>query len=72
MAFTPDQLQALDDAIASGELTVRANGREVTYRSLRDLLLARDAIARALADASAPSAPAAGSARHRLASFAHD
>lgn len=70
MAFTRQQLQALDDAIASGELTVSHNGRTVTYRSTRDLLLARDAVARALATDSGSST--AGSAHHRLASFSQD
>ncbi|WP_411393334.1 phage head-tail joining protein [Vibrio parahaemolyticus] len=36
MAFTKDDIDALDEAIASGELTVKIDGREVTYRSLND------------------------------------
>ena len=67
MAFTPQDLAAVDAAIASGELTVRANGREVTYRSTADLFKAREAIAAVLA-AQANPARATGP-RHLLASF---
>ena len=67
MAFTPQDLAALDAAIASGELTIRANGREVTYRSLSDLLQARTLIANAIA---AQTMPQRGTGpRHLLASF---
>lgn len=41
MAFTQTQLDAIDTAIASGELSVTYDGRSVTYRSLDDLLKAR-------------------------------
>ncbi|MDB5965178.1 MAG: hypothetical protein JWQ72_1678 [Polaromonas sp.] len=44
MAFTQTDLDAIDAAIASGELTVKHNGREVTYRSMTDLLKARSTI----------------------------
>lgn len=37
MAYTADQLQALQDALASGELTVEFDGKRVTYRSIDDL-----------------------------------
>ena len=67
MAFTPQDLAAIDSAIASGELTIRANGREVTYRSLSDLLQARTLIANAIA---AQTMPLSGTGpRHLLASF---
>lgn len=69
MAFTPQDLQAIDAAIASGEMTVSSNGRSVTYRSIADLFAARAAIARAL---SQQAAPGAGSAGYALASFADD
>ena len=68
MAFTTQDLAAIDAAIASGELTVRANGREVTYRSMADLLKARSAIAASLAAQASPNRPAGPS--HLLASFA--
>lgn len=42
MAYTQDQLDRLDAAIASGALSVRnANGELVTYRSMDDMLRAR-------------------------------
>lgn len=68
MAFTPQDLAALDAAIASGELTISANGRTVTYRSTADLLKAREAIAASLAAQANPARPAGP--RHLLASFA--
>jgi hypothetical protein len=40
MAFTLSQLEALEQAIASGELTVKYDGKEVTYRSMDDLIKA--------------------------------
>lgn len=36
------QIAAIDAAIASGELTVESDGDRVTYRSMADLLKARD------------------------------
>lgn len=44
MAFTSADLAAIDAAIASGELTVTHDGRTVTYRSMSDLLKARQTI----------------------------
>lgn len=44
MAFTTTDLAAINAAIASGELTVRHNGREVTYRSIDDLMQAKRTI----------------------------
>lgn len=52
MAFTQTQLDALDAAIASGELTVKYDGREVTYRSFDQLVKARNFVADRL-----PTAP---------------
>ena len=68
MAFTPQDLAAVDAAIASGELTIRSNGREVTSRSQADLFKAREAISAALAAQANPARPAGP--RHLLASFA--
>lgn len=51
MAFTTSDLAAIDAAIATGELTVTHNGRTVTYRSMTDLLKARQTIAAELAAA---------------------
>lgn len=44
MAFTQTQLDAIETAIASGELRIMFDGREVIYRSIDDLLKARDTI----------------------------
>lgn len=55
MAFTSDDLNNIHAAIASGELTVRVQGREVTYRSLSDLERAK-AIIEADLRATAPAA----------------
>jgi hypothetical protein len=44
MAFTQAQLDAVETAIASGELKVMFDGREIIYRSIDDLLKARNTI----------------------------
>lgn len=62
MAWTQAQLDAIESAIASGELTVRFGDRTVTYRSMEELLQARAVIKESLAAAS-------GTARDRF-SFA--
>lgn len=68
MAFTQNDLTAIDAAIASGELTVRtADGRMVTLRSLSELLQARALIASAVANSS--SATPRSYPRHQLADF---
>ena len=41
MAFTKDDIDALNEAIASGELTVLVDGKQVTYRSVAELLAAK-------------------------------
>lgn len=48
MAWTQQQLEAIEAAIASGELTVRFADRTITYRSIDDLLRARAVIKDAL------------------------
>jgi hypothetical protein len=45
MAFTQTDLDAVNAAIASGELSVEVSGRRVVYRSMDDLLKARSLIA---------------------------
>jgi hypothetical protein len=44
MAYTLSQLQAIEAAIATGELTVEYDGKKVTYRSMVELIQARDLI----------------------------
>lgn len=51
MAFTTTDLDAVNAAIASGELTVKHNGREVTYRSITELLKAKETIEQDIAAA---------------------
>lgn len=54
MAWTTEQLAAVEEAIASGATRVKYADREVSYASLDDLLRLRDRMRRALglADAS--------------------
>ena len=50
MAWTSTDLEAIETAIASGTSRVKfSDGREVEYRSVPDLLKARDAIKQAIA-----------------------
>ena len=67
MAFTPQDLAAVDSAIASGELTVRtADGKLVTLRSVSELLQARQFIRTEVAKA---ASAAHSYPRHQLADF---
>lgn len=68
MAFTPADLEAIDRAIASGELTIRsADGKMVTMRSMDELLAAKSAVTTALNNAA--SATPRAYPRHQLADF---
>ena len=51
MAFTQAQLDALDTAIASGELTVKIGEKLVTYRNVAELMQARSFISQQIANA---------------------
>jgi hypothetical protein len=51
MAFSQADVDALNKAIASGELTVRFGDTSVTYRSLDELLRARDVVSREVSGA---------------------
>ncbi|QIZ02618.1 hypothetical protein AhyVDH1_013 [Aeromonas phage AhyVDH1] len=44
MAFTKDDIDALNEAIASGEMSVMIDGRQVQYRSIAELLKAKNHI----------------------------
>lgn len=48
MAFTQPQLDAIENAIATGSLTCRFDGKEVTYRSLDEMMRIRETIRVAL------------------------
>lgn len=67
MAFTQSDLDAVNAAIASGELTVSHNGRTVTYRSMDDLMKARATIQADLA--SVVSGRAGGSYRYTFSTL---
>jgi hypothetical protein len=54
MAYSQADLDTLDKAIASGALSLELAGRKVTYRSVDELLKARDHVAGELARAGAP------------------
>ncbi len=45
MAYTQADLDRLDQAIASGTLTLKLNGKEITYRSMSELMQARAFVA---------------------------
>lgn len=69
MAFTPSDLAAVERAIASGELSVSSNGRSVTYRSMLDLVRARDMIRAELDRAASRGANTFGGRSYSLARF---
>lgn len=51
MAFSQTDLDNINAAIATGEMTVEFNGRRVTYRSIAELKEARSIVASDLAAA---------------------
>ena len=51
MAFTQAHLDALDAAIASGELEVKIGEKQVKYRNVAELMQARSFIAQQIANA---------------------
>lgn len=53
MSFTPTDLQNINAAIATGELSVEVNGRRVVYRSVDDLIKARNLVQADIAGAGA-------------------
>ena len=60
MAYTLTQYQAICAAIASGELRVRYDGKEVEYRSMTDLMRAKASIEAGLIATGVLAAPDAG------------
>lgn len=67
MAFTQTQLDALENAIASGTLEVRTGDKSVRYHSLDELVKARDLIRDQLTASSALT-----KSRASFASFSKD
>jgi hypothetical protein len=61
MAFTPEQLAALERALATGEQRVTFGDRTVEYRSIDDLIAAIGVVRRGLEE----QAIATGAARRR-------
>lgn len=72
MAFTQTDLDNVERAIASGELSFKSNGREVMYRSMADLMAARDLIAKAIPRSTVPAPATFGGRSYGLASFNND
>ncbi|MCK9802359.1 hypothetical protein M1B34_33120 [Pseudomonas sp. MAFF 302030] len=54
MSFTQKHLDAVEAAIARGEKTVRYGDRTVEYRSIDELLTARDQIRTSLINSAGP------------------
>lgn len=54
MAYTQAQLEALDEAIASGAQEVWYEHKKVEYRSLSDMLRLREIMANDIANAGQP------------------
>lgn len=70
MAFTQSDLAGIDSAIASGELSIRtADGKQVTLRSMQELLQARQAVQAELAAHSSAGIAPRQYPRHQLADF---
>lgn len=69
MAFTSADLDALDTAIARGELMVRIDDKMITYQNLKDMLLARRFIQSSI---SAGADSGRTVPRYQLANFADD
>jgi hypothetical protein len=67
MAFTQTQLDALEEAIASGTLEVRVGDKSVRYQSMAELIKARDLIRDQLSASAAEPA-----SRASFASFVKD
>ena len=57
MAFTTNQLNALESAIGTGELSVKYDGKEVQYRSMSDLMKAYEFVKGQLIAAGIVAAP---------------
>lgn len=70
MAITQQDIDDLDAAIVSGDLTVTFQGRTVTYQTTDALIKARAHAARVLQQQQSPGgAPTFGGKRVSLASF---
>lgn len=68
MSWTSTDLTAIESAIASGALSVQFGDRRVQYRSMEELLKARDVIKESIASSGGTSP----SIRSTYASFTKD
>lgn len=71
MAFTQTDLDNINAAIATGELSVEVNGRKVQYRSMDDLMKARDVISTDLASAAASTTSSTRRGSYRVTFATH-
>ena len=69
MAVSQSDLDALETAIASGELRVTVDGRTVEYRSISDLIDAHAFLSRKFAAASVSSTVQRSPLRYQVADF---
>jgi len=69
MAYTTDDLATIEAAIAAGEMNIRLGDMSITYRSIGELIQARDVIKAALAE---QTTPARAYPRHQLADFSDE
>lgn len=73
MAFSLSQLNALEAAIASGQLSVNYDGKSITYRSISDLVAARNLMRSDLiASGQLQAAPQSNRGPASLATFSRD
>lgn len=69
MSFTLTQLQALENAIASGHRRVTYDGKTVEYHSMAELIQAADHVRGALTAAGLLTAPSGARGSATLAEF---
>lgn len=72
MALTQQDLDELDDTIASGTLTCTMNGRMVTFQTTAQLLQARAHVASVLKAQKGGRGPSFGGTSYALADFSTD
>lgn len=70
MAYTTTDLQSVTAAIASGELKVRYNGKEVEFRSITELLKAKAEIEGELIATGQLAAPTVGGIQRGSTTYA--
>jgi hypothetical protein len=71
--FTLSQLNALDAAIASGQLSVNYDGKSITYRSIGELMKARDLVrSELISTGQLSTSPLSNRGPASLASFSRD